>query len=117
MLAHKNNLDSPDNVKISYQAEGTGYDFFPKVFDFDCVDKWVKTDDKETFIMARRLMKEEGLLCGGSSGAAMVGALKISKDLPADKRVVVIFADSIRNYMTKHLSNDWMLEKGFYSQV
>ncbi len=67
--------------------------------------------------MARRLLREEGLLCGGSSGSALVGAIKIAHNLPEDKRVVVLLPDSIRNYMTKHLSDDWMLENKFYTQV
>ncbi len=59
------------------QVEGIGYDFVPKVLDRSAVDEWVKTEDKESLIMARRLIREEGLLCGGSSGTAMVGALKV----------------------------------------
>jgi cystathionine beta-synthase len=66
--------------------------------------------------MSRRLIREEGLLCGGSCGAAMAAALEIAKDLPEDKRVVCIFVDSVRNYMTKFLNDDWMLENDFYSQ-
>ena len=92
----------------SYLVEGIGYDFVPRVLDRSIVDRWVKTEDKESFIMARRLIREEGLLCGGSCGAAVVGALKACKDLPADKRCVVILPDSIRNYMSKFLSDTWM---------
>ena len=67
--------------------------------------------------MARRLIKEEGLFVGGSSGSAMVAAIEVCKGLPADKRVVVLLPDSVRNYMTKFLNNDYMLENGFYTQV
>ena len=95
------------NIK-SYQVEGIGYDFIPKVLERKFVDKWIKTDDKESFLTARRLIKEEGLLCGGSSGSAFNAALKIAKDLPKDKTVVVILPDSIKNYMSKFLSDDWM---------
>jgi len=66
--------------------------------------------------MSRRLIKEEGLLVGGSCGSAMVAALEIAKDLPEDKRVVCIFVDSVRNYMTKFLNDDWMLENDFFTQ-
>ena len=68
--------------------------------------------------MARRLMKEEGLMCGGSSGFAMYGALKWIKDnnIGIGKRVVVILPDNIRNYMTKHLNADWMYERGYMSE-
>lgn len=55
--------------------EGIGYDFIPKVCDRSLVDKWIKTEDKESFLMARRIISEEGLLCGGSSGSALVGAV------------------------------------------
>jgi cystathionine beta-synthase len=68
--------------------------------------------------MARRLMKEEGLLCGGSSGFAMYGAIEYIKKnkIGKDKRVVVILPDNIRNYMTKHLNADWMYEKGYMTE-
>ena len=92
----------------SYQIEGIGYDFIPEVLDRNLVDQWIKTEDRESFLTARRLIREEGLLCGGSSGSAFSAALKIAKDLPKDKTVVVILSDSIKNYMSKFLSDDWM---------
>jgi cystathionine beta-synthase len=97
--------------KGSYQIEGIGYDFFPSVLERGLVDHWVKIEDRESFRMTRRLIHSEGLLCGGSSGSAMVGAIKAAKmlNLGADKRMVVILPDSIRNYMTKLLNDDWML--------
>ncbi|KAJ3114780.1 hypothetical protein HDU96_001669 [Phlyctochytrium bullatum] len=97
----------------SYQVEGIGYDFIPKVLERQYVDKWIKTNDKESFIMARRLIREEGLLCGGSCGAAVVGALQAAKMLKPGQRCVVLLADSIRNYMTKFLNDDWMQKYGF----
>jgi len=107
----------PDSLNsrgiFSYKVEGIGYDFIPNVCEQKIVDKWIKTEDKESFVMARRLIREEGLLCGGSSGSAMVGAIKVCEGLPADKRVVVLLADSVRNYMSKFLSDDWMIEFGF----
>jgi cystathionine beta-synthase len=100
-----------------YKVEGIGYDFIPKNCDrTGNIDKWVKSRDLESFTMSRRLIKEEGLLVGGSSGGAMHAALQIAKDLPSDKRIVVIFVDSVRNYMTKFLNDDWMLENGFTEQ-
>jgi len=81
-------------------------------------DKWYKTNDQESFYYARRLIKEEGMLVGGSSGTALAGAIKAIKDLGigAGKRVVVLLPDSIRNYMTKFLNNDWMYENGFLTE-
>ncbi|KAI8614540.1 cystathionine beta-synthase [Chytriomyces sp. MP71] len=101
----------------SYKVEGIGYDFIPDVLDRSHIDTWVKTDDKESFIMARRLMREEGLLCGGSCGATVVGALKAAKVLRKGQRCVVLLADSIRNYMTKHLNDGWMAANGFSDDV
>lgn len=101
----------------TYKVEGTGYDFIPKNCDrTGNIDLWLKSNDADSFKYARRLIKEEGLFVGGSSGAAMEAALRVAKNLPEDKRVVVIFVDSIRNYMTKFLNDDWMLENGFLSQ-
>jgi cystathionine beta-synthase len=73
----------------------------------------VKTDDNESLIMARRLIREEGLLCGGSSGSAVAGALRAAKALKPGQRCVVLLPDSIRNYMTKHLNDNWMWRMGF----
>ena len=96
-----------------YLIEGIGYDFFPDVLDNNVVDKYVKTEDEESFIMARRLIKEEGLLCGGSCGSAMVAALKSAKHLNKDKKCLVVLPDSIRNYMTKFPNDQWMKDQGF----
>jgi len=73
------------------------------VLDRSLVDTWLKTGDQESFTMSRRLIRTEGLLCGGSSGSAVVGAVRIAKqlNLGKDKTVVVILPDSLRNYITK----------------
>jgi len=97
-------------------VEGIGYDFVPEVLNRSFVDQWVKTDDKESFLMARRLIREEGFLCGGSSGTAMVGALKAAKSLKKGQRCVVLLADSVRNYMTKFLNDDWMKKMGYIDE-
>lgn len=96
-----------------YEVEGIGYDFIPTVLDRTVVDMWMKTEDNESLKAARELISKEGLLCGGSSGAALAAALKIAKDLPADKRLVVLLPDSIRNYMTKFVSDEWMEARDF----
>lgn len=97
----------------SYLVEGIGYDFIPDVLDNSLIDEYIKTKDEESFIMARRLIKEEGLLCGGSCGATMVAALKAASKLKNDQNCLVILADGIRNYMTKFPNDSWMKENGF----
>lgn len=112
LLAVPDSLNDKRRLE-SYQVEGIGYDFIPQVLDRDLVDVWYKSNDEESLVMMRRLIRDEGLLCGGSSGAAVACALKAAADLGADKRVVIILPDSVRNYMTKALSDDWMVDHGF----
>lgn len=101
------------NKVSSYLVEGIGYDFFPDVLDNNLIDQYIKTEDEESFKMSRRLIKEEGLLCGGSCGSAMVAALKAAKNLTKSQKVLVVLPDSIRNYMTKFPNDSWMIENGF----
>ncbi|XP_041857928.1 cystathionine beta-synthase b [Melanotaenia boesemani] len=101
------------NEKAHFEVEGIGYDFVPTVLDRSLVDMWYKSTDTETFTMSRKLIREEGLLCGGSSGSAMAAAVKMAQQLEEGQRCVVILADSVRNYMSKFLSDQWMCEKGF----
>lgn len=100
-------LGGGEEIK-SYLVEGIGYDFFPKVLDNQLIDRYIKTEDKASFQMSRRLIKEEGLLVGGSSGAAMWGALEAAKTLRPEQNCLVILPDSIRNYMSKFASDEWM---------
>jgi len=93
-----------------YKVEGIGYDFIPDVLDRELVDKWYKTDDRESFQLARRLIAEEGLLVGGSSGSAMAAMVRAVKELGLGKGdvVVVILPDSIRSYLSKFADDDWL---------
>jgi cysteine synthase A len=105
-------LGGGDKVE-PYLVEGIGYDFFPDVLDNSLVDKYVKTEDEESFLLSRRLIKEEGLLCGGSCGSAMAAALKSAVALKKNQKCLIILPDGIRNYMTKFPNDDWMKSKGF----
>jgi len=110
ILAQPDHLNGPIG---SYRVEGIGYDFIPKVLEREYVDLWVKSNDSASLLMARRLIKDEGLLCGGSGGAVVSAALVAAKELGPGQRCVVLLADSVRNYMTKFLNDDWMLDAGF----
>ncbi len=97
----------------SYLVEGIGEDFVPSTFNRQVIDDMVRVSDAESFGMARRLAREEGLLVGGSAGTAVAAAVKYVRRLPPGKLVVVILPDTGRNYLTKIFSDRWMREHGF----
>ena len=99
-----------EHANETYKVEGIGYDFIPDVLDRSAVDVWYKTDDRESFAYARKLIAEEGLLVGGSSGSAIAAMVKGVKDLGLGKgdMVVVILPDSIRSYLSKFADDDWL---------
>ena len=105
-------LAGPSEVQ-SYKVEGIGYDFIPEVLDRSLVDRWVKSEDRESFLTARRLIRREGLLCGGSSGTAVWAAIQVAKEVGPGKTFVVILPDSVRNYMTKFMDDQWMKQHGY----
>lgn len=100
---------------VPYLVEGIGEDMVPKSIQFQYLDEFVEVGDRESFLMARRLAQEEGLFVGGSSGSAVVGALRwlSNRPVPEGSTVVVILPDSGDRYLSKFYSDDWMREKGF----
>lgn len=103
ILAVPESLNKGPFADEGYKVEGIGYDFVPEVLDQGAVDLWYKTDDREAFMYARRLIAEEGLLVGGSSGSAMAAMVRCVKDLGLGRGdvVVVIMPDSLRSYLSK----------------
>ncbi|MDE2483444.1 MAG: cystathionine beta-synthase [bacterium] len=100
----------------SYAVEGIGMSYLPDTVDLKVIDEMVRVSDRESFLMARRIAREEGLLVGGSSGTAAVAAIKLAKTLPKEAIVVVVFPDSGRGYMSKIFNDDWMIANGFLAE-
>jgi len=96
-----------------YLVEGIGEDFWPTTYDPDVVDRVVMVSDRDSFLTARRVTREEGILVGGSTGTAVWAALHIGRELGPDAVVVVIVPDSGRGYLSKLYNDAWMAEYGF----
>jgi len=98
---------------FSYYVEGIGEDFLPSTMNLDLLDEVVQVDDKECFLMTRELVRREGIFCGGSGGAAVVGAVKYAQSLRAPKNILVLLPDSAQKYLSKIFNDEWMRSNGF----
>jgi cystathionine beta-synthase len=96
-----------------YLVEGIGEDFWPSTYDGSVVDRIVAVSDRDSFLTARRVTREEGIFVGGSTGTAVWAALEVGKSLGPDDVVVVLIPDSGRGYLTKLYDDSWMADHGF----
>lgn len=97
----------------AYKVEGIGEDFIPRNVDLKLIDEIIRVGDKESFVLGRRLAREEGILVGGSSGTALAAALRVAQGLTDKDVIVVVFPDGGRGYLSKMFSDDWMRANGF----
>ena len=102
-----------DVEPTTYKVEGIGEDFLPSTLDLSVIDEVVRVNDKDSFLWARRLVREEGIFGGGSSGTAVAAAVRYAQNLDADRLVVVILPDSGSRYLSKVFDDKWMRENGF----
>ncbi len=108
----------PDDAEVSpYKVEGIGEDFLPSTLDLSVIDDVVRVDDKESFLWTRKIVREEGIFCGGSSGSAVAGAVRYAEDLSEDRLVVVLLPDTGARYLSKIFDDKWMRENGFLEET
>jgi cystathionine beta-synthase len=100
----------------AYAVEGIGMSYLPETVNLKVIDEILRVSDRESFLMARRIAREEGLLVGGSSGTAAVAAQRVAKTLPPEAVMVVVFPDSGRGYMSKIFNDEWMIANGFIAE-
>jgi cystathionine beta-synthase len=108
-------LYSGDTIK-PYKVEGIGEDFVPGTIDLTLIDRIVQVNDRDSFLMARRITREEGILVGGSSGTAMKAAMDVARELDEKTLMVVILPDTGRNNLSKIYNDEWMRQNGFFER-
>lgn len=99
-----------------FKVEGIGEDYFPDTYDQNIVDRFYRISDRKSFLAARRLAREEGILAGGSSGTALAAALRYAADAATPQEIVVILPDTGRNYLSKIYNDNWMTENGYLGE-
>jgi cystathionine beta-synthase len=100
-----------------YKVEGVGEDFWPGTFDREVVDEFIQVTDRECFVAARKLARQEGILVGGSAGLALHAAIQVAVDSKPDDVIVVLLPDTGRNYLTKFFSDEWMRQNGYLQRL
>jgi cystathionine beta-synthase len=101
---------------FSYYVEGIGEDFLPSTMNLKIIDEVTRVDDKECFLMTRRLTREEGLFCGGSGGAAVAGAVKYAEKSGKKENILVLLPDGASKYLSKVFNDEWMRQNGFLDE-
>ncbi|HXU65178.1 MAG TPA: cystathionine beta-synthase [Polyangia bacterium] len=101
---------------FAYYVEGIGEDFLPTTMNLKLVDEIMRVDDKECFLMTRELVRQEGLFVGGSSGAAVAGAIKYAEATKRKENILVLLPDGAQKYLSKIFDDKWMRENGFLDE-